>query len=261
MNLIFIHEEALRLSIESYTPADIADIVEMAVIARETAVNLLDRLNVVALKPRYVLDMGCGMGFCSALLKERYPSARVLSVDLREDLLKYIKNTVKDVNEICSDGYHLPIASQSVDLIVTNLFIPWMCDLKTLFKEWRRVLRPDGLFVFTSLGPDTLMELREHISLIPQMTDMHNLGDDMLKAGFMDPVLDVEHVTLRYREKKQLLRELYVTQMLPFIAHYEEELPLSLTYEIIYGHAWGPAALSTMDEQGVITVPLSNIII
>lgn len=258
MKNIFIHQEVLRLKSDSYSLAEYED---MAVVAREVGKNMLERLDVVALKPSHILEVGSGVGVCAQLLRKRYPDAMIVTIDLKEEMLKFAKQKV-NTSEVCADATQLPILSQKFDLIIANLFIPWLPHLKKLLLEWRRVLRPDGLFIFTSLGPDTLIELREHIDIIPQLLDMHDLGDELIQAGFSDPVLDVEHLTLKYREKEQLLKELYITQMIHSPSINREMISLSITYEIIYGQTWAPSDFSaeyTANAEGIVKIPLSHL--
>jgi malonyl-CoA O-methyltransferase len=239
----------------------LAEYVDAAVVPREVGVNMLMRLDLVALKPRTILDMGHGMSFCTPLLSERYPDAMITTINLSEGVLKQVQLLEGAVNGMGADTFQLPILSKSIDLIIANLITPWMPDIKKLLCEWQRILRPEGLLLLTSLGPDTLMELRENINVLPQCMDMHDLGDELVEAGFIDPVLDVEHLTLKYRESKQLLHELNITHMIHSFLNNEKPLPLSITYEIIYGQAWGApiSAEYKADEEGIVRIPLSDL--
>jgi malonyl-CoA O-methyltransferase len=97
--------------------------------------------------------------------------------------------------------------------------LPWVSDVESMLREWRRVLRPDGLLVFTSLGPDTLQAWRIYLGdyTIPNFIDMHEIGDMLTRARFSDPVMDVEYYTLTYSEPSTLLSELQASGML--VAH------------------------------------------
>ncbi|MBV8802512.1 MAG: methyltransferase domain-containing protein [Gammaproteobacteria bacterium] len=243
---------------DDYNPAEYADV---AVVAREAGQNMLERLDYVALKPSRILEVGSGVGFCAQLLRARYPDAVIVTLDLKEEMLKFAKQNKETSKSICADASQLPFLPHTFDLIVSNLLIPWLPDLKKLLYEWRRVLRLNGLFIFTSLGPDTLIELKENIDIRPQLLDMHNVGDELIQAGFVDPILDVEHITLNYRQREQLLRELYITQMISSSLNEKENFSLSITYEIIYGHTWAPSDSTeyTANNEGVVKIPLSHL--
>jgi malonyl-CoA O-methyltransferase len=172
-----------------------------------------------------------------------------------------------------ADGAALPFPDQSVDLVFANLILPWVSDVESMLREWRRVLRPDGLLVFTSLGPDTLQAWRIYLGdyTIPNFSDMHEIGDMLTRARFSDPVMDVEYYTLTYSEPSTLLSELQASGML--VAHSRldlienAEVPrtekgrLALTYEVVYGHAWGPEANvdHVADEFGTVRIPLAHL--
>jgi len=120
----------------------------------------------------------------------------------------------KPFRRVCADARALPIADQSVDLIFSSLCLQWCEDLNVVFAEFRRVLRPGGWLFFSSFGPDTLTELRQswaevdndpHVNVF---LDMHDVGDRLIAAGFRNPMLDVEHYSLRYSDPKLLMREL-----------------------------------------------------
>jgi malonyl-CoA O-methyltransferase len=242
---------------------NLAEYARLSVVAREAAINMLSRLDWMTLKPARILDMGCTVGFSTSLLRERYPAALIFAADPSQAMLQYAQKTIPpgSVHCVCVDVNHLPIVQQGVDLIIANLVLPWCADIKTLLNEWFRILRPEGLLMLTSLGPDTLIELREHNIQLPHFMDMHDLGDALVQAGFSDPVVDVEHLTLKYRQWEQLLHELSVTKMIGSSPKQGENQPLSVTYEIVYGHAFGSFASSeyNSDENGVVRIPLSHL--
>jgi malonyl-CoA O-methyltransferase len=160
----------------------------------------------------------------------------------------------------------MSLADQSVDLIFANLFLPWQQDISLLLKEWRRLLRADGLLLLSAWGLDTLQTGAViKTDLIPHLIDMHDLGDALLAQGFADPVLDVQHYTLAYRDHTNLLQELCISGMR---ASRDPDPSLSLSaqgtwdlvYEVIYAHAFAPAeqhSFSPLNKQ--VRVPLSSI--
>lgn len=241
-----------------------------AVLAREVGETLLTRLDLIALKPQVIVDLGCGVGDVTALLRKRYPDAKIIAIDASNDMLTYAKQQRKITAEwLCSSMQDLPLLKHSVDLLVANLVLPWCETLNELISSWRHILRPDGLFMFTTLGPDTLRELHQLPLLFPHVIDMHDLGDVLTHTGFKDPVLDVNYYNFTYKDRMQLFYELTATGM---IAGNVAELKNSLTknnqdvypvtYEVIFGHAFGPPihADHVADAEGVVRIPISHIL-
>ena len=211
---------------------------DINVLARETAGQMLARLSLVTLKPARILDADGGAG---EMLKKQYPDA-----------------------EIVTSTNNLP--DNSIDLLFANLVLPWCSNVEIILREWQRILRPEGLLMLTSFGPDTLREVQERDVLLPYWIDMHDLGDKLAEVGFADPVLDVEHFTLTYREHKQLLYELQITKMIAqdqmtLTVEKNTEGVFPLTYEVIYGHAWGAETRTGYhpDETGTVKIPLADL--
>ena len=235
------------------------------VVMREVLHQLYARLEFVTLKPGRIVDMGCATGDSTAMLRKLYPHADITAVDSSPVMLAYASQQLSGVNWLCATGALLPLRDHSVDLIAANLFLPWCHDLEKTLGEWRRILRPEGLLVLTALGPDTLREFHEFPLAFPQLIDMHNIGDMLMQAKFADPVLDVDYLTLSYRDDKKLWQELQITGM---IAGDVEKIQLeksedarTLSFEIIFGHAWGPNinVNHVMDRYGEVRIPVPHI--
>jgi malonyl-CoA O-methyltransferase len=241
-----------------------------AILQAEVRAQLLERLALTTLVPGVVLDAGCGTGHASRALKRRYPRARVIALDFAPAMLHAAnaqRGWLRPFDRICADAQQLPFADASVDLIFSNLLVHW-CEPATLFRELRRVLAPRGLLSFSCLGPDTLRELRTawgqvdaapHVHFFP---DMHDVGDELVRAGFAEPVLDVERYTLQYRDLASLAADLRGSgaanalvdrpkgltgkgKFARLAAAYETlrtqgRLPASV--EVVYGQAWAPLA-------------------
>lgn len=263
---------------------------DVAVLQRRVAGNMLARLEVVRFAPATVLDVGCGTGHVAQALRRRYPRARLLAVDLAWAMARRARRRLRrfgffpDARAacICTDTEALPFADASLDMVVSNLTLQW-CDPVKTFAEWRRVLRPGGLLMFTSFGPDTLAELRTAWSTVdgrPHVhgfVDMHDLGDALVYAGFAEPVLDVERFTLTYPDVLGVLRDLKRLgahnaardrsrgltgrqRFAAFRAAYERlrvDGRIPATYETVYAHAWAPTASRAVD--GVATIPVSQL--
>lgn len=229
---------------------------EVSVLARLVAENMISRLELVTLQPQIILDVGCGTGYGAELLKQHYPNANVYAIDDQENMLRYVQASQEN-NVICADALRLPLKPHSVDLIFANLLLPWCDHWEMLFHEWRQLLRPNGLLMFTCFGIDTLREF-EKSSLQIITRDMHLIGDALMQAQFSDPVMDVEYLTANYRESEKLIYELSMSGMLSADANAKDSL--SVTYEIVYGHAWGSDVTGfTANDEGIVKIPLSHL--
>jgi malonyl-CoA O-methyltransferase len=241
-----------------------------AVLQSQVRALLLSRLDFTALAPRLILDVGAGTGHASRALKKRYPGARVIAVDFALGMLRISaaqRAWLRPFERVCADACALPFASASVDLILSNFLAHW-CELPALFREFRRVLAPRGLLSFTSLGPDSLQELRgawarvDPATRVHRFEDMHDVGDELVRSGFAAPVLDVERYTLQFADLPALLSDLRgagarnatvgrpkgLTGKNKFSAlagayeTYRHQGRLPATFEVIYAQAWTPAA-------------------
>lgn len=269
-------QRPLKSDIAKSFAAAAQDYDDVAVLQRQTADELLDRLSLVTLQPHTILDLGCGTGRNLSLLQQRYPEARLLAVDIAPAMLSKARHNWQRYLGfkrwwpgaarplfIGADAERLPLSDQSVDLIFANLALQW-CDVNSVFAELRRVLKPEGLLSFTTLGPDTLNELRSAWAAVDEyphinvFLDMHDVGSAMSAAGFDDIVLDVEHQQLGYASTMQMMRDLKLLgarninpgrrksltgkqRLQQVIAECEQfringQLPAS--YEVIYGHAF-----------------------
>ncbi len=258
-----------------------------AVLHTDARDNLLERLDLMAIQPKVVVDAGAGTGHASRALKRRYPSALVIAVDFSAGMLRAAGRQnawLRPFQRLCADAQRLPFAAASVDLIVSNLLLQW-CDPDAVFSEFRRVLRPQGLLTLTTFGPDTLRELRaawasvDSSSRVHCFIDMHDLGDAMVRSGFVSPVLDVEKITLQYRDVSGVASDLKalgahnasvgrprgLTGRQKFSAMqraYEAQRQdgrLPATYEIVFAHAWVPAQPPQRSSADGTEVPLAEI--
>jgi malonyl-CoA O-methyltransferase len=258
-----------------------------AVLHAEVRENLLERLQLVTLAPRLVLDAGAGTGHGSRALKRRYPKALVVALDSSRQMLRVAsrqQSWLRSFERVCADAARLPFADASVDLIVSNLMLQW-CDPDAVFAEFRRVLKPSGLLSFSAFGPDTLRELRsawgqvDARSHVHQFIDMHDLGDALVREGFAAPVLDVERFTLRYLDVRSVAADLKATgahnatagrakgltsprrfaAMQAAYERFREDGRLPATYEVVFGHAWVPAQTMRRDPNAATSVSLEEI--
>ncbi len=241
---------------------------QAAIVQREIFNRLIERLEYMLIRPENVLNLGAATKYGEELLQRLYPQTKIISVDIPSYFSS--KNSV------------LPLPDHSQQLIVCNLLFHWVNEPQKLLQEIARVLDPKGVLLLTSMGVDTLKECREaflqvdnypHVHDFP---DMHDVGDLMLQTGFVDPVVDVQTLTVNYKSVQQLFQDLRDTgttnahcdrrrglmgknQWNKMLAAYEEmknENAYPGTYEIIYGHAWGVRI--QRKQNGEISVPLSS---
>lgn len=263
-----------------------------AALQREVQQRLMESLDYLeARNPEVVLDVGAGTGHASALMKKRWPKAQVIALDVAEPMLQQAKRQAgwwKPFHRLCADASALPLADNSVDVIFSNLCLQWVDDLPAVFAGFRRVLKPGGLLLCSTFGPETLAELGEafhaaddhpHVS---RFAPIAQFGDALMMAGFRDPVLDRDLFTLTYEDLPALMRELRalgatnarndrrrtLTGRGRFTAAAAAYEPLRRTdgklpssWDVIYAHAWAPEAGAPIREQGqdIAAVPVSAI--
>ncbi len=257
-----------------------------AVLARETGLRMAERLDYVRIAPRVIADIGCATGEGLRELMRRYPSARPLAIDFARPMLGAVRAQTpflqrfiqhmrgKSPQLINADVRALPLAAGSLGLAWSNLMLHWVDDPQPAFLELHRALEVGGLLMFSVLGPDTLKELRDAGSKtginppLRRFIDMHDLGDMLLAAGFADPVMDMEMLTLTYATPRRLLadqRHLGVRNGMfggmgwrdwrrLFHAYEESRVAgrLPATFEILYGHAWKPQPRVAEDGRAII---------
>ena len=254
---------------------------EAAVLQREVGERVIERLDFLKIQPEVILELGSGTGYCTKFLSERYTNANIISLDFSMQMLQTARNQFNISNNkfICADMEALPFADKSVDFIFSNLTLQWCNDLSTLFGEFKRILKTDGLLMFSTFGPDTLWELRESWQSVDDFihvnnfVDMHNVGDALFQAGMGDVVMDSEPFTLTYKEVKTLMKDLkdigahnvntgrshgmtgkeQLKKMMTAYEKFRTEGVLPATYEVIYGHAW---ALENIKMKGPQTASI-----
>ena len=284
---------------------------DVAFLPREIAGRMRERLDCIKLSPTSILDAGCGVGDDLPLLRERFPEAPLVGVDLSYSMLaRAIPHSVSDARWrrllpaalqrslgvrgprlAQADFAALPFASGAFDFIWSNLALHWHSQPDLVLPEWQRVLVPNGLLMFSTLGPDTLRELRgayaevEAAHGVParahviEFVDMHDLGDMLVESGFEIPVMDQETLTITYKSPQSLLADVrrwgaYPHRRQPAGAHTvstrERRLhaalidalearrradgTIALTFEVIYGHAWKAVPRTTADGHAIVRV-------
>ena len=266
---------------------------------REIAARMHERLELVKIAPRRVLDAGCGPGADLGLLQKDFPAAQIVGLDAAPAMLKAAQAPASPlaalnqflsklmpaktgVDLVCGDFANLPLGPNAVDLVWSNLALHWHPQPDRVFAEWRRVLRVDGLLMFSCFGPDTFKELKAAFAdadraphALP-FVDMHDFGDMLVESGFSTPVLDMETITVTYATPAALLADVRAWGGNPLAtrrrglmgrAAWQRMLDalektrrpdgkLGLTFEIIYGHAFRPPARTTAAGEAIIRFDL-----
>jgi len=259
-----------------------------------------ERLLLIKLQPKDVLDLGCGEGSDLAGLQGRYPQSRIIGIDASSALLDEARKhreqamssmqrlfsrwlpgkggTGDAVHMICGDFARLALQTGSADLIWSNLALHWHPQPDLVFSEWRRVLRIDGLLMFSCFGPDTFREVRDAFAEVDDaahafsFVDMHDFGDMLVNAGFSTPVMDMEKITVTYDSGAKLLadvrawggnplltrrrgllgRSSHARMLQALEGRRNAEGKIPLTFEVVYGHAFRPAPRKTSGGEAII---------
>jgi malonyl-CoA O-methyltransferase len=277
-------------------------VAESLFLRREVAARMHERLALVKLAPQCILDAGCGEGADLPVLQNRFSEARILGLDGSLGMLsvarhrrlaarsavnrlfsKWLpsgataKSTLND-GLLCGDFSQVPLGMHAFDLIWSNLALHWHPQPDRVFAEWRRILRVDGLLMFSCFGPDTFKELRaafrsvdESLHVLP-FVDMHDLGDMLVNAGFSTPVMDMETITVTYESLEKLWKDvracggnplatrrrgLIGAQVWRQVSDSLEKMrrpdgKIHLTFEVIYGHAFKPLPRMTAAGETII---------
>lgn len=230
-------------------------------IIEEISARMVDRLDYIKICPKQVLDIGYGLGVDKKNLSKYYPKADIYGIDIALTMLKnyapkkFLAKWGKSYkNLICADGLNLPLASQSMDFVWSNLTLPYIVDIKQYFSEINRVLKLGAGFLVSGLGVDSLVQLRELGLATYNFPDMHLIGDTLIELGFSNPVTDLEYITLEYDNLDDLLSDVRIIGCGGVLRHNLNRVQYKnlqanfakmsnngkcpLTLEVFYAHAW-----------------------
>lgn len=242
---------------------------QAAIVQKEVFNRLVERLEYMLIKPGSALNLGAVAEYGGGLLQKLYPMASIFSYETTD----YFN----------LENNRLPLGDHSQQLIVSNLLFHWVNEPQKLLQEMSRVLDPKGVLLLTSMGVDTLKECKEafaqvdHYPHVHDFPDMHDVGDLLLELGFIDPVVDVQTLTVNYKSVQQLFQDLRDTgatnvhadrrrglmgkqrwkKMLTAYETMKNENAYPGTYEIIFGHAWG--VKTQRNQNGEISISLSTL--
>jgi malonyl-CoA O-methyltransferase len=262
---------------------------------REIAARMHERLSLVKIVPQRVLDAGCGTGPDLGTLQKTYPAAQIIGLDASSAMLAEAKApapAMRSLNQmlsrlmpakagvdlLCGDFGSLPFGPNSLDLVWSNLALHWHPQPDRVFAEWRRVLRVDGLLMFSNFGPDTFKELRTAFAELDEsphtlpFVDMHDFGDQLVEAGFSTPVMDAERITVTYATVEALLADVRAIGGNPLATRRRglvgraawkrmvdaleagrgADGKIGLSFEVIYGHAFRPVPKTTAAGEAIV---------
>ncbi len=247
---------------------------------RQTRDGLFDRLQPMRLQPRTIVDLGAATGTASVKLAKQFRRADVIAVDNSPAMLALAAKKrpwFSKMKVVEADARAVPLDDHSVDLVFCNLLLPHVDDISAVFAEAARLLRKDGLMMFSTLGPDTFIELRRAWQRIDDhrhvtdFSDMHDVGDAAVRAGLREPVLDVDHLAVSYRSTNSLFADLTAAgargplperppgltgrqRFRSFCDALDSEArdgAFQVSLELVYGHCWGPGARPPAGEARV----------
>lgn len=247
---------------------------------RDIEAQMLERLDVIRIEPKNMVDMGCGLGDGLLALRRRFPNAHALGIDssvqvlsatnarieppvggMFARLLSRISPSRRALAElIAADATCLPLADSSTDLIWSNCCLHWLADPEAGIEQWHRIIRPGGLLMFSMLGVDTLSQLRGIGAELMTFHDMHDIGDSLVQAGFADPVMDMHLMTIEFSDPQRLLLDLHAlggnamssrersvtsrAKQAEWLSNLlqirDSDGKFRVSFEVCFGHAWCP---------------------
>lgn len=248
---------------------------DLALLPHAINEQMIRRLACVRVKPSVILDVGSGTGNGAFRLRQHYPNADVIELDIAMPMLRRSRLKAVAMTSMRSDPWllnahmdQLPITNQAVNMLWSNLALHYVHPIKAVLSEWHRVLRPGGCLMFSTLGPKTLQEFQDallqvgHSCQLRRLLSMQAIGDQLLEAGFSDPVVDHEIVVLTYPNWRSMmqalrgsgLRTLFINRSATPMsqepwrkigqqyAALKHQADWPVTCEVIYGHAWRTVA-------------------
>ncbi|MFZ6800944.1 methyltransferase domain-containing protein [Undibacterium sp. Di24W] len=272
---------------------------------REIASRMREKLELVKIEAATVLDAGCSDGVDLPLLSARFPQAQILGLDgslpallcgqpaqinvsqksVTQGLSQMLEKLIPDffrskpnIHLICGNFAQPSLKKNSLDVLWSNLALHWHPQPDLVLSEWMGLLRVNGLVMFSSFGPDTMIELRQAFSVVDDFphtlpfVDMHDLGDMLVQAGFATPVMDVERITLRYQDVRQLFADVRALGGNPLLSRRKGLLGrkgfakvvteleknrgadgrIPLSFEIVFGHAFKPQPKRLATGESII---------
>ena len=256
---------------------------EYSFVQKEVSERMIKRLKFLKSKPLNILDIGCGTGYLSNLISQHLPNSNIVCMDFSYEMVSQCKNKNIKLEPLVADAEYMPFKTSIFDLVISSFTLHWCQQIDKIFSDIFRILKNNGNFMFTTVGPDTLKELRDAYKLIDNyehintFDDMHTYGDILLSSGFHDPVMDVERLIIEYKNFNEVLQSLRKTGASTVIynqskftakkslknleSYYKKNNKNGLfpvTYEMIYGVAWKRSTQNPINNEVVIPIKISD---
>jgi malonyl-CoA O-methyltransferase len=263
---------------------------QSAVLQQTVALSLIERLKLLNITPQNILDLGSGTGYLSQQLKFLYPTATIIQLDIATKMISFTKKnkSFENTHFVCGDAEKLPFPESCFDLIISNFVFHWFLEPQNVLVQIHRALKSSGIWLFSTLGPDTLKELKMAFATIDSAShtnhflDMHDIGDLLAATHFQNPVIDMEMLTLTYSSLEKLHQDLKLTGSYTVLrdrplglktqrfreklfsayeVYRDHQQLLPASFEIIYGQAFGSKQkkLHCADKNGVVRIPIEDI--
>ncbi len=266
---------------------------EAAIVQHEICDRTLERVDMLNKQPLSILDIGSGTGRSLQGLRSRFPNCTLTACDFALPMLEQCKQGLYSKYQthlVCNDAEQLAFADASFDLIFSTSTFQWCTDLNQVLSECMRVLCNNGVLIFSTFGPDTLVQLRnswaqvDDFDHVHKFMDMHDIGDLLLATQFLDPVVDMETIDVQYPSLRQLLQDLkdtgsrgkftnivasntkglmskqkYQRLQQAYESYRQKNGLLPASYEVIYGYARKPDGGQSKNKNQEYKVPISDI--
>jgi len=242
--------------------------------------DLIDRLVPIKIAPKQAVDLGGALGSGAEFLEKNYPACQITNLDIsRSMLLSSIKNikALRHINQVQASAEILPFKNDSIDLIFSNLLMPWINNLSFFLYEINRVLSKNGLFIFSTLGPDSFANIKaawlsiDNFEHVNKFIDMHIIGDQLLNSGLSDPILDSDRLIIKYEDLNAFFKDITASgsrnclrnrnhgltgknkfnTFKKYLGKSKNNNRFNIELELIYGHAWSGTAQTNPNEYSV----------
>jgi len=256
--------------------------------------ELVQRLDLLSLEVNDLLELGVGTGQLLPALLKTFPKINLHMLDISEKMLQKALKKLSWKQKLFGKNYQhhcaaerLSLDKESIDLVLSNLLLPYVEDIQPVFEQVQSVLRADGVFCFSSFGPDTLKEFQQVLQVVQpnisnlhigQLVDMHIIGDQLIQAGFREPVMDVELKTLAFSSFENLWQELFYSGIISgsieqavkdefekmYAQYCQPDGLWPVTFEVVYGQAWATSNQVLQDnklrqQNGTFSFPLDQL--
>ena len=247
---------------------------------------MAERLALVRREPACVIDWGAALGASAQCLARAYPRARLIAVDEAAPPAPAPRRRPgawwpwRRAPRVPPSVAPAALADGAAELLWSNMGLHWEADPEAVMRRWRRALATDGFLMFSTLGPGTLVGLQEGYRLrgwpaaMAPLVDMHDLGDMLVGAGFADPVMDQETLTLTWADAEAALAELrtmggnaalqrhpglrsrrWRRQLLEVLEGCRQaDGRVALAFEVVHGHAFCPAPRVPVSREATVGV-------